>query len=776
MTTVNGKAVSAWRHYKEDYDIDAALDEYRGGLVDQIRAGWRKWVSSTSGQSALTGSVASRFFQELRRDRPIPDSIDKKRVLRLLTEFRCTRDQDLRDAIYGLAFKWLVLSSSEPVQKLFDLAQGKISLLEYIAQIPEEELAGPIQAVNVLIEGIQGGSDVQAILRLFHEKPFLIDPIVKIMSPVPPERRKALLDLFHYHYSIQDIVTLIGNASPEKQLEALEGLLNLMKDGGVGDSGDVVSAIKDIPEPERFEVLSLVKPIGIDRISNIHRAIIIRIIRSSPAEDRQAVLDAILFLAKDFPGLEGLFNYDLDRILFSIFKIPRERRREVLSPLIELVAGVRDNDRKKIDGSSDALLKWFRSNPGDPELVHCVADFILPLPAIQELAAYHSFYHEVLMFAIASNKEDALLTNPYKVYGRLLGEKARLESLGPTLQQVDGQEVSIDLDTLRGWMAPLVVVLSKDLPQVPENSMQLLFERLEERLQWLPSETRAKALEFIDNLSYGIGIDSLADALNSGYLRGLLHRDENPEAVVDSKSAQFFAVMAHILGLRNTLEERELFSPQEETFLQIAASIQACAAAQLDGVNRVFLTLPNRPAGALDQKEYRLRKAVSSVVYKLFDSGDSPFLHELTNVPGGIEIQQYPHQVLYLKNLLASRLGLDHQLEFDLGTPTLEGPLARQTSEQVIECFERHFVREIVGKIEKSYISDLVAAKTAKEESKKNPHKIVFNELVDHPLSHADHATCWNLSDPEKPKLTRAGALELLIRTKLLNRSLPSRT
>ena len=201
-----------------------------------------------------------------------------------------------------------------------------------------------------------------------------------------------------------------------------------------------------------------------------------------------------------------------------------------------------------------------------------------------------------------------------------------------------------------------------------------------------------------------IGFEELrANTLADGTLNRLLKCEGKSDEIVPVLSARLIAIIAYLETLSNVRTAEDNFSPQEESFLKMMASIQGCPSGKSEGVNAYYLNiLPSTfqftraVSSAEDDIAYLKSKAeVSTIlaveVEKMF-SGQNHLMKALVGIDPRNEVQQASHQAGYLKNLIGRDVGLVDKVHFDAHTPVLYQGLVDGSKQEALEAFFTHLL------------------------------------------------------------------------------------
>jgi len=131
---------------------------------------------------------------------------------------------------------------------------------------------------------------------------------------------------------------------------------------------------------------------------------------------------------------------------------------------------------------------------------------------------------------------------------------------------------------------------------------------------------------------------------------------------------------------------------------------------------------------------------------------DNAMMHEMTGVSG--YINQLAHQSLYVKNLLFSHVGMEHELQFDSNAGVLYDALVMKDLKSVFQIFCQH--------VNPNVIIDQVKIQFDRADDEKKAHLFNgFNELTS---PNIPSSLVWNISDSDGSyQLTDDGVIELLL-------------
>ena len=100
---------------------------------------------------------------------------------------------------------------------------------------------------------------------------------------------------------------------------------------------------------------------------------------------------------------------------------------------------------------------------------------------------------------------------------------------------------------------------------------------------------------------------------------------------------------------------------------------------------------------------------IDSTFNALFSS-ESAFMKDLTGIPQGQSIGQPQHQLIYVKNMIGSCIGLRHDLQFDEHTGCVYDALTKKTREEILTTFYTHFTPQLLVRALQEKVREELAA------------------------------------------------------------------
>jgi hypothetical protein len=177
--------------------------------------------------------------------------------------------------------------------------------------------------------------------------------------------------------------------------------------------------------------------------------------------------------------------------------------------------------------------------------------------------------------------------------------------------------------------------------------------------------------------------------VESCLLEGLSKR-KAPHEVASPDVVRWQRIIAEIYALPDELKPGELLTPREERFFSLASMMMSCGPGKLEGIRRYFeLSAQRQVATGATSCDHMIQEALRSALADLMTRFDSPFLCAMTQSRQG-RIEQEVHQTHYLKNMLAKRYGIGHDVYFDVYAGEIHPHLLGLRLEELITCFEGH--------------------------------------------------------------------------------------
>lgn len=330
--------------------------------------------------------------------------------------------------------------------------------------------------------------------------------------------------------------------------------------------------------------------------------------------------------------------------------------------------------------------------------------------------------------------------------------------------EIAGTNVSLDLSSFQKALQEAPPIFRKDLDKlnINENTLVDLFNDFERKRQDLSLEDR----QTVDNQIFD-QTEARFAALKEGFKDDLFLKktlkdfvQAGPNDLMKPDQVYLVVILNYILSQSDEIPNGSLLTERESSLFAFAASIQGCSGGKREGLAIAYRQLPitakpdfsslsGETEGELQGKKYIEEFIQGNLTSVLSD--DNPFLHELTNIQKQSEIPQLSHQSIYLKNLLAPKIGLKHSLVFDSYTLHINNDLFEKTTEEILNCFLKYLTPKKLVEDFKQYVN---------QNQKNETH---LYGLLSPLMQEKDLSACWELDDNnEAYYLTEKGALELL--------------
>jgi hypothetical protein len=627
-----------------------------------------------------------------------------------------------------------------------------LGVLTAIQAIPAGDRAAVCGFAKPLLTGIIYSGDISGMLYAIQEIPDEERASVSAFA-------KPLLIGVTSSYAIAQILKAIQKI-PAKEREAVSGFAKSLLTGVTDEYtiASVLDVIQGIPADERAAWCAAVAPLltvmnhheqfDIPKFLNgvlIFSAQELRILSSLPMEK---IRDRDLFFFSLFDQMDWDLFLDSNN-LSELMENPEIRERTH-----ERVFGIlRTNPNKEF---VSRITKLIFSN-GNPFFLN----------------------EESLLFQCAVELEVArdlpAAKNPYQVFKRLKDSWNR--DLPPDLvvpgESIEGVDMALNLATCQKQLDETSPILCGQLSrEINSEMLRGFFSSIRAKINTFSEAGQQNIFNEIQTLTGGVSLDALNNIFGeSRELHGILALlvVASPDAPADPYAVYLVTLLKFIASQPETIPEGSYLTQREAVLLMNAASIQGCHAGQKEGLAIAYRLLPNDvklASGATyagrTEKEQRVFGYIGNAIQEEMEgllSGDNPFMHEVTETG---EIEQLSHQSLYLKNLIAQKIGLLHRLVFDPYTGMVLDPLINKPTKEVLDCFLRYFTPSILATHLKARMNRELEAWSRGEDIKStlyNDCSLFLNQ---------DGPPIWRLDANAEPpicEITDAGALALLEKT-----------
>ena len=378
----------------------------------------------------------------------------------------------------------------------------------------------------------------------------------------------------------------------------------------------------------------------------------------------------------------------------------------------EIIAYLREANVIEVPALVDEWRGHLRNNPNKGK-VKLLADFITQNYQWFSLFEQDDIVQEAIRTGInLENSNDPL--NPYKIFENLRikrEEPVNFDAITPATDVFGGLRVRYIPSFLKDEVFQYRLTAG-DLPRHSKSFLETSSRHFEERLATDPA---------LDSKVTEITTQNYTALKASALLDGTLNRiasSAGDSMYVSVIAARFVAIVSYLESLSTTRQEGALFSPQEEGFLRMLASIQGCPNGKSEGINAYYLNIlpanlryaATHAYGEEDVAYLRSKSEVVQIlaeeVEKMF-SGQNSFMKSLVGIRNSDQVMQASHQAGYLRNLIGDVVGLGDQLSFDAHTQTLYRSLINMPKQEAVENFYTFFEpHSFIGRIAEKYKLD----------------------------------------------------------------------
>jgi hypothetical protein len=409
----------------------------------------------------------------------------------------------------------------------------------------------------------------------------------------------------------------------------------------------------------------------------------------------------------------------------------------------------------------EVMISLFR-NLTDRLLVRSLARQTLSHPLHLAIDQDHEVFQEAVRVMILSDQATDK-KNPYILFGFL---KSMLVYPTPSVclpaKAFKNGVVKVNFSGLKDQLKERVpfdeMLLMSNGQRFEAQILSFLSLRFLERVNTLLPTERENVYRCVQEMT-GFELRFLCDNLQDPLFIQILNTSSFDRAPM--MQAYLHAYIAFIMSLSDERGPQDVLSEREQALLMMSASIQNCPTGKMEGVVLAYHLLPEKyrygachhdaELPVVQETKRYLRALVSSLMIRLC-SADNAMMKEMTGVPA--DIKQLAHQSLYVKNLLFSHVGMEHELQFDSNAGVLYDTLVMKSIKEVLHIFSQH--------LNPSVIIDEVKNQFDRTTDTKKAYLFNgFNEIVSQniPLSQM-----WNISDSDGSyQLTDDGVIELLL-------------
>ncbi len=714
---------------------------------------------------------------------------DKERET-LLTIIRLGHD---RNAICSLAHKiFSQISSARTENRMTD---SVIHILKAIEDLPGEEREEIVELTARSLDGVSRGSIVTRTKELFtlilsiplaerleifslatsltdslnplhsFAKALYLQAIGKALIVIPHAERadfirilSPIIQLISFE-SVPSFLDCLTKAPYEKRHQLI---LDVQAIHCSADPLPLLETIQNIPQPSREKIIRLASSCKSFCHTNFMMKQVIDFLLSAQEENLEALVELLRENLCRLPlacyHFRQLFlcllpYFPPDPVLLTV-ALPLPINPSILTEF-ELL--------KNILLRQPLLIKAVHEQIVDT-LHRILLDPIRTLVFVQPILHHsHCFLiHDTPLdpYLFAANDAARNRSDPQKPYAVYTKAKELSETPTPSVKrprQRYGRNLYV---LLPGRELPICQkpIPLRALPQdIDRHTIAKLFATFKNRIQ--TSSERQHLLSHIQDTTSFSFASHKANLTGCSYLRSLFPSSDEPH--ISFHGAYYVAIIKHLLDLSDDISGEDLLSPREKRLLEISCWIRNCPARRAEALSLLYGSLPiayqYTPATQDSPEVLHVKSFLTNTIQKVFLeilSSDDSYLRKLTKVKGNQEIAQLTHQSVFVKNCLASHIGLQHSLSFDLSTETLYPALLEQTLPSMLSLFYKHISLNMLT-------TPLLEAVNTTNVAEHDEWYRRCMKVLD-PIDAEELDKVWDLSDDGSTfSLTHYGAMEL---------------
>lgn len=320
-----------------------------------------------------------------------------------------------------------------------------------------------------------------------------------------------------------------------------------------------------------------------------------------------------------------------------------------------------------------------------PNLLHYLASFVTRYHALFAIHDEHPLFQkaiEVQSALVAPGPKNAV-----NIFNKQLAMRNQPSLFIPPLMEVEGKNVRFNLPVIQALVAQMSIPRSLLHKDVTWDAWAQLIQRIDQK------SVDPEVQRLIADESTG-GWDVLKSTClsDNAFFRARIEFAADPVPV---NYAQLNAVLHKIINMNG---EGSPLSEKELLLIKFAESVKNCPGGKFEGVSLYYTRglephekFPIEITGESDKAKARAKAVLAeeyqNTIVQSFSDSDA-LMQELTSQR---HVQQISHQAIYLKNLIAHIVGLQHNLHFDTHTQTLYETLINRPREEVLGIFFKHY-------------------------------------------------------------------------------------
>ncbi|MBM3207155.1 MAG: hypothetical protein FJZ57_00910 [Chlamydiae bacterium] len=478
---------------------------------------------------------------------------------------------------------------------------------------------------------------------------------------------------------------------------------------------ELIRIVGKIPEKQRESLVRQLFTICFNKINFQSVCVVLKELAEYPVSERDFVCDLIKSLQHDSLDLSYLGVY---LMVFRYFD-PRDRG-EALVALKKVL-----RSKVHFSGHLSLVTEILNLSPRLISRTHeHMKSLVTSITDLQKASRFaNDLYHQredlkifedselgqVLVSTIITTSDEGAIKNPYRIFQNLLCFSSQKNLRSPPVQILGRNRSKWDVEGMRKRGGSITLSLdqahltfgrlwrSKDLVE--------LVSEIETRYNFLCGTSKKEIMDCVEQVC-GSPIDELCSNIKDPFFLRLL--DEVTGNDLPLVNAYFMSILSFIFDQSNEIDAAPL-SDRELTFLKISASIRNCSVGKSESIVLVYNQLEDRYKFITSEEKAELPLVVvlKLKIWNLVQdrmnilmSSQSDMMKEMTGETQ--QIQQLPHQSLYVKNILSSHIGFHHDLKFDPHTYMLYEGLIEKNLEELLDIFYKHFlIKDLILDLQK---------------------------------------------------------------------------
>lgn len=574
-----------------------------------------------------------------------------------------------------------LLTLAKPLlENVGDNGHATSLILQVINDIPKEQRAELIEGITHYLKGMKG-TEILRLLQFIKSLDYderiqiVLCSIPHIDDAMSQENRQLTLEA----------LTAVGREQREtvdtsdvkSRVEVMQSIKSLFgKFNTAEERIELTNQLKRVPHTERNALLSLIAP-SIDKIET--------------AKQLGDLLYGFFLIAPDYR--EKVFT-SLQSKYQSADSLSRFTWRDIVGYALRQMPDNQALKNATYQYLERMLVSITETKPA-LELSTLIWDNRLCFGLLEEMPLAQLAMRTMIICDPTISGE---LKNKFNVYKKhVLTSKIETPNITIPYQEVEGIRVRLNQKVLEQRAKSEVKVTFADLPENVNSETAInLFNKLKERVHLLGEEGKQQISGYVRG-SIGAEISSLsANFTADPYLVSLLSASGQSTDAAPKDVQRFYSILNYIQSLSNSIDDGELLSPREDALVKISASIQGCSSGKSEGIALAYNLLPKefKLGSVASAVDLRSREKTIAVLDSIIQAFLLPKLSEdnalMKALVGSQNVNQISHQSQYIKNQIAQRLGLKHELAFDHYTGCVLDTLFNRSLKELLDIAFQH--------------------------------------------------------------------------------------